>query len=472
MGSIFISANRLVNAQYFRLESAFGNRLPQEGEMNRKVGEQVRIELSKHFRRGSWAQDESEITEEDARLLCERFRNAVSLDVQENKSILTAGGVSFYFSSLVYYVLGRSERDPTPLQIKTLLDICDIADTRPLPVMRWTEFVRSNVSDAARIRTVMRSCIYSKTRQEERFARVVASLKQHILKGKENIRILAIGSSGTVVDALKGLRKLAQREGVQIDVSLTLPTPGIVLNRSDLGFDFVRVDEKDLPTDAAKVRFDLVIMGCGVIGKTTDNEIEIVNRGRDIDIANRMRQLGALLIIVGGLYKIWPQSFYKSHKEIAVNITKQTMAGLEATSILSECDIDWLVTEHEAVCFREPGRPSWLEFLFGAHSLDVTTSLSLFANEKSESEEAFIQTILRNEIIRDIDKTLGLLIGREHMAFNAFKFGLVLTIVGLTFWALFLVSNKMTLAFWASAIAAVGANIVMLGVLGGRRGAA
>ncbi len=440
--------------------------------MNRKVGEQVRIELSKHFRRGSWAQDESEITEEDARLLCERFRNAVSLDVQENKSILTAGGVSFYFSSLVYYVLGRSERDPTPLQIKTLLDICDIADTRPLPVMRWTEFVRSNVSDAARIRTVMRSCIYSKTRQEERFARVVASLKQHILKGKENIRILAIGSSGTVVDALKGLRKLAQREGVQIDVSLTLPTPGIVLNRSDLGFDFVRVDEKDLPTDAAKVRFDLVIMGCGVIGKTTDNEIEIVNRGRDIDIANRMRQLGALLIIVGGLYKIWPQSFYKSHKEIAVNITKQTMAGLEATSILSECDIDWLVTEHEAVCFREPGRPSWLEFLFGAHSLDVTTSLSLFANEKSESEEAFIQTILRNEIIRDIDKTLGLLIGREHMAFNAFKFGLVLTIVGLTFWALFLVSNKMTLAFWASAIAAVGANIVMLGVLGGRRGAA
>jgi hypothetical protein len=514
---VFVSANWQVAAQYDRLQSALGTRLPPEHKMDEAVHSYVWDELSKLAPGVPLGPDGSEITEEVARLLCERFRSVVSLDVRENKSILTAGGVSFYFSCLVYYILGRSIGAPTPLQIQALLNVCDIADTRPLPVKRWTEFVRSNVKDVARIRTVMRSCIYSKTLQSTRLTRVVASLTRHLFEG--NIRVLAIGSSGTVMDALKGLKKESK-----LEVFLTRPTPGVKRDTHDLGFDFVYIDEKDLPTDANEMHFDLIVMGCGVIGKTPDNEIEIVNWARDIDIATRIRKLGALLVIVGGLYKIWPQSFYRSHKEIAINKKKETLAGFEA--ILLQRDMDWLVTEHEAVSFRGD-RPSWVEFLFGAHSLDVTASLSLFANEKSENEGAFIQSILQNENIRDIDKNLGLLSsqdsGREAdesprqaaaptvtgvgfhdtnprgweamqyrdsvegdqytdstqpflldyftMAFKAFKLGFLLMIVGLACWALFLASNKMTLALGASAIAAIGANILMLAVLGDRRGA-
>jgi hypothetical protein len=57
-----------------------------------------------------------------------------------------------------------------------------------------------------------------------------------------------------------------------------------------------------------------------------------------------------------------------------------------------------------------------------------------------------------------------------EVGFEVFKVGLLVMIVGWASWLIFLTSNEMAFALGASVMAAIGANILMLGVLGGRGG--
>jgi hypothetical protein len=407
--SIFASADEKVVAQYALLERALRPGLASEHNIDDKARDYALHVLSQLASGVPLPSDGSEIDEERAHDLLERFLEAVTVDHGSRKNLrtLSAGDVAFNFSCLVYYALGQSTRMPTRLQRDILLEACDIAETRPLPVIRWTEFVRSNVSDAARVRTVMRSCIYSKTLLSLRLSSVVADLSEHLAL-PQTVRILAIGSSGTVRDALQGLKRVRN-----VDVFSTHPTQGIALDPKDLGFDVVPIEDSDAV--AGHVKFDLVVIGCAVIGKTNENEIEVVNWARDISVAKRIRKQQVPVIIIGGLYKIWPQSFYQSHKDFAVDMRKEASAGADA--ILTKDDIDWLITEHEAVSFREPARPRWVQFLLEAQSLDVTASLSLCADPK---KKAFIQSILENKNLQEIDSALGQLSTDERPLFDRY----------------------------------------------------
>ncbi|MGA2124779.1 MAG: hypothetical protein ABSG76_01375 [Xanthobacteraceae bacterium] len=458
----------------------------------------------------------SEITEECAETLLESFLKAISLDDRKNRKLLSAGGVSFTFSCLVYGIVGDATV-LTGLQQHLLLEICAIAaEHRPLPVLRWTDFVRSNLGDLDRIRTIMRSCIYSKMLLSERLADAVESLTKQ-LGLPDVVRVLAIGSSGTVRDALIGLHQVNRFR--EIEVFLTRPTFGIPFDEGS-GFEVEIVPEADVISGAAG-KFHLIVMGCGVIGKTETNRIEVVNWSQDISLAKRMRERGVPLIVVGGLYKIWPQSFYQERKASAVRMLSHSPA--ESDAILTERDIDWLVTEHEPVNLREGQRPYWLEFLFGTRSLDVHAMLALCANKKSGTDELLIHSLFADTIIDDVAKRLDSLdmpldtsldkpVGRIDMAapavsdlragenveqrqtkigafrpgvpgherveeganpaYGLFKLGFLLMIVGLPLWLAFLGVEYMRFALAASIVVAIGANILMLGVLGGRRGEA
>lgn len=56
------------------------------------------------------------------------------------------------------------------------------------------------------------------------------------------------------------------------------------------------------------------------------------------------------------------------------------------------------------------------------------------------------------------------------LGFGVFRLGLVIMIAGLVSWLALLASNQVAFALGASVIGAIGANMLMLGILGGRRG--
>jgi hypothetical protein len=58
----------------------------------------------------------------------------------------------------------------------------------------------------------------------------------------------------------------------------------------------------------------------------------------------------------------------------------------------------------------------------------------------------------------------------QSLGFKLFKIGGLLGIVGTGSWLLFLWLGEVTLALGASIIAAIGGNILMVGILGDRRG--
>lgn len=519
--SVFASADRKVGAQYHLLEQALRGRLPPEGEIDSKVRAFVFDELKELAPAGSALRSISDvdpdISEEKARELIDCFRDAASLEVRPHKRILSAGGVSFTFSGVVYLIL-QSRKIPVSVRRAMVLEVCDIAETRPLPVMRWTEFVRASIGDETRVCTVMRSCIYSKTLLDSRLKKVVGTLSAHLnLPADRPARILAIGSSGTVMDALAGLS-----QKTKIAVSSTLPTPGITFNR-DANFELNDVDHDDLLAGRVPINFDLIVMGCGVVGKTADNKIEIVNWARDIALATHVRQSGVPLVVIGGLYKIWPQEFYALNKSFAVD--RRRGAAASADAVLTESDIDWLVTERQVANFSHPTGPSWVDLLFASRSLDVAAGLSLCVDDVGPNGS--VPAFLQSQKIRDIDNALGLLgsgmgprrvteskgavaypgwsgslemhqgqnpdqadsganaphgsggahrtsgmpirpAGEGEFGFKAFKAGLFLIIAGLACWFPLLASNKVEMALGASIFAAIGANILMLGVLGER----
>jgi hypothetical protein len=391
---ILASANPLVGHEYERLEDVLRpGQLPKKDTLDQGVSNYVAGALRSLAPdiTDSLPSDGTDLEVDHAVYLLERFRDAVSIDVDSNKPSLSAGDVSFQFSCLVYYFLGVRAKTLGAWQQERVLDICQIAETRPLPVKRWTEFVRTNIYDAERVRTVMASCIYSKTLLRSRLTTAVTAVSWNFQLSNRTY-ILAIGSSGTVRDALVGISKLTK-----IKVYSTCPTPGVPFNGTDLGFEVTEItDDEILREESSLPKFDLVVMGCGVIGKTEANEIEVVSWARAVNVAKKIRSDTVQLLVIAGLYKIWPQHFYERNKDSALDLREQSGSF---HAILTDKDIDWLITEYKP--FKLPEIPSWIRFLFDARSVDVTTSFSLC------EDDAFFQKIVQSEEVYKIDRRLA-----------------------------------------------------------------
>ena len=249
--------------------------------------------------------------------LLECFSEGVNLDgagTSAGKQVLPAGDVAFTFSCLALYAVGITASTLSGLQHKLLLRACDVADRRPLPVMRWTHFVRSNLTDVARVRTVMRACVYSKTVLNTRISNAFAELSNHLCLS-EKTRILAIGSSGTVCFALEGLT----RNCPGLTIYPTHLSQGHTSPYDELHANIEPVGDADAGAIARAHDVDLVVLGCGVIGKTSEHEFEVVNWAREIDLAKEANKHGIKVVVIGALHKIWPQSFYEPRKNFVLS---------------------------------------------------------------------------------------------------------------------------------------------------------
>lgn len=408
MALMFASANRQVTAEYARLESAVINSLSDKPDV-------IEDEAYRYARRRLHAlapsvelpPDASEISELIVDSLIERFRAGVDFGAHEpgeSGDILPAGDVAFTFSCIALYAVGKTKNTLSDPQRRLLLDACAVAEKRPLPVMRWTDFVRSNLSDVARVRTVMRACVFSKTLLDTRISNAFSELsKKHPLLPKE-ARILAIGSSGTVCFALEGLMR---NRSQSTTIYVTRLAPGHPSPYSQLPANIDYVDDASSRALLQMQKVNLVVLGCAVIGKTKKNEIEVVNWDRDVALAKEAHKQKIPVVVIGALHKIWPEPFYESHKSGILDLQKDSLFGRDG--VLTKDNMDWLVTENEAVNFENfADRPQWINFWLGAQSLDVTATLAICTNKRN-----LIKHVQENEDLEKIDRMLGRLSGVE-----------------------------------------------------------
>jgi len=403
---VFTSSFADVQAEYNRLNDELAPALEQLEDIDdiaRDFSSKVLGKLAPSITLPSNA---AELDADTASLLLERFAAAIARPLlAPQRQLLSAGDAAFNFSCLVYYAL--SSRELTPFLRDLVLDTCDVADNRPLPVMRWTSFVRSNIADQLRVRTVMRSCIFSKTLLEPRLSLSIAQLSV-ALPLKDELHVLAIGTSKTVISGLAGFAKTPNKK-----VLITSATPSLAPALREAGLSYQIVADDKLWQPNGKPPFDFAVIGCAVVGRTAESEVEVVNWSGDVALAKQARANGVPLIVMSGLYKFWPQRFYEANRDTAVNI--QDSASTK-NLFLTQRDIDWLVTEYEAVNFRDPQRPQWMRFLFEARSLDVTSGLSLCSNRAN-----IIRQILDKENIYKIDNLLSQLSMNEPDLFERYQ---------------------------------------------------
>lgn len=364
-----------------RLRKAIAGALPDDlltpesdlsSGIDKRVSEYIARRLSELAReaRGAFPATEPPLTEEIARLLLTGFHQKIKFDPSRpEKRILTSGEVAINLACLVHYGVRQPAGDATDLQRRFLLDACKVADLRPLPAFRWTEFVRANLSDPARLRATTNLLIYSVALLSARMSNALEQLRKK-MSLSDGARLLVIGSSATVFEAIGHLANQGK-----LKVFVTHPTEGMPIDPQKIGFAPVKIEEAEIPEWHHDRKFEAVLVGCGVIGKTSENELEIVNWAPDVVLAKRVRaEHNIPLVAVGGLYKLWAQAFYERHKAAAVECARGKLSAEDA--VLTQSDLDWFVTEHDAVNYGQRTTPHPLvDFLLETRSVEVPSTV-------------------------------------------------------------------------------------------------
>lgn len=351
----------------------------------------------------------SDLTYDQIAALLDAFRSAISVD-SESGAFATDRKTFSYFISLTYYLLGEADDSVADRHRAWLLDVCDIADARPLPQLAWTEFIRQSLSDDARIRSVMCACIYNQTQANER---LTVSIKQLLpeITSSPNPSILTVGFSDAIDDAMSAI------------ASLCMPSKYIALDGHSvakgqtIGSEFTYLDSSDLLSVPAGYHFDIILMPCAVLSRTGREGIQIVDWAQSIRLARAMRARGAPLILVGEAQQIWPIQFYRRWGAYAAELRKQEFDTSDA--ILDAKDIDWLILDHYVL----KGDPPWsasVSALLDSSSLDVIAALVLCERLPSLNEAS-------NAQLREIDRKLHLLRGvpfyEQVQQLDRFEFG-------------------------------------------------
>ncbi|MCX6023895.1 MAG: hypothetical protein NTZ05_19625 [Chloroflexi bacterium] len=285
--------------------------------------------------------------------------DAFRLRLRQNPS---AGDIAENLADLVIYVMGTSPK-LTARQREWVTALCDTVGERPLPALRWAEFIRSNLETPERIRLVLIACKRSMHALAGRLTTVIASnaRRLHLLHQPS---IVAVGYSKTIVAAIQGVAKAS-------DGPVTVYTPEIRLPgkpqaehellQQELTTRESRVTVISLPIsqlfdELAAHNVNAAFMGCKVLARaprtaadgTRSFTVEAVNSRLAAQIGRRLREEGIPLIVVAGLYKIWPTAFYEQHR--TTGVLGPAFKGRPLNDVLDERNIDWILTERG--CFR------------------------------------------------------------------------------------------------------------------------
>jgi hypothetical protein len=259
----------------------------------------------------------------------------------------------------------------------------------------WTEFVRQNLSDDARIRSVIRVCIYNQTQAS---TRLIASIKTLLpqVTSSPNARILVIGRSDPINDARTAIASVGTPHMYTAKFEDDLAVRRVT-RHSEIG----QLRSSDLLASPSKYHFDLILLPCAMLSTTGRKEIRVVQWAQHVQLAKAMRATGAPLIVVGDPQQIWSPQLYRRSGDYAAELRKQEFDA--GDTILDDKDIDWLILDRQAIDVRTPW-PAAADILLNNSSFDVGAALVLCERSPSFDEATKRQ-------LREIDRKLSLVHG-------------------------------------------------------------
>jgi hypothetical protein len=322
--------------------------------------------------------DPRNLTAEQILDIIEGFRSWVSGNV-------STGDVSINFTDIVLYACGR-DLILNENQRFLIISACTVVRMRPLPVLRWVDFVLANLDNPKRIRFVLTACKISKKLLASRIQTVVRRDLSKLELPKIP-RVLFIGYTKTGISTLRGMAN-GSNDALPVFIP-EMPLQG----RRKLWHTSVMSELSDIPSinpelvspDKAlelceREQIDVVLTGCKVIGRTKSDTIEIVNSLPIVELTNEAHGYGVPVLVAAGMYKIWPSEFYERHKKLIVE--SEYIDGELSNGFWSSNDIDWIVTERGCFEYSEFGTQPVIKRLFDYEQLEFLAALGACRNEK------------------------------------------------------------------------------------------
>lgn len=270
------------------------------------------------------------------------FIHWFSFTIQTDPS---AENVVFRFACAVLSIIGNSE-SLTEWQGLSVLGLCKAITQRPLPAVIWADFVASQLDTpqivSQFLAIVIRHSLSLNQRLPEAMRRSYPML--NLTAGKS---IFVTGYSSAIVAALRGLPEQLFRNTTIVTPAQLLPNrlfPGDrLLRESLLDIDHFEVVTPEDALDLLKRgHFDLLMMGCKVIGLNQRQEVEIINSSQSYHYTRLAYQIHTPTIVVGGAYNLWPTQTYEKYLPNILGTTKYRNSQY---NLVDGKLISWILTE-------------------------------------------------------------------------------------------------------------------------------
>lgn len=278
------------------------------------------------------------------------------------------------FSLVGLYAIGtEADLGADSVAKQLLLSLCTTARRRPVPLLRWSEYVLDNIAKLDKVRGALQACYLSQRELDDLLANVGAEMSG--MAGlPQRPRILLVGFSQHALSVLEGLA--AALPGPARITTSRVRVREALEGKRNVQVDLVREDE--LKQALAPGAFDLAVSGCNAIGRF-EGRLEIVNGRQSVGLAKAVKRMGVPVAIAGALYKIWPAAFYEKHRAWA---ELETVNGEPANGFLRSWEVDWILTEYGCSKASQFGRAILPKALLERDVFELPMGLSARGDER------------------------------------------------------------------------------------------
>lgn len=341
--------------------------------------------------RSAFPKSGAQLTPAQALVLVERFR-------KRTETIWTTGEFVTCLEHHVLYGIGQST-SLNEIQRRFIASVCSVSRRRPLPALLWSEFVLANLDTPLRVREAFAASLFTKAKQLSTIRKRAGEAWRRLLdSGKlahdEGPRILAVANSRTLIEALKGI---AEVDDKQISVFVPemkwrYPT-GFLRDHFRKEFEPFRnltcnpISERNAESLLVDSEIDVVLTGCKLIARSPSGELHVVNSAPCIDLVKKAQNSSALVVVATGMYKIWPDWFYERYHGEIPSIERWN--NEPANGLLHGDELTWIFTERgefKADVFAKVHPPVSFFESTGLHrssALQIKENTEAFKNKRS-----------------------------------------------------------------------------------------
>lgn len=307
----------------------------------------------------------SKLSSKQALLLLDRFEKRFAGEV-------SSGRATTCFETHVNYVIGSSRR-LNLIQKSTILGMCRIIKSRPVPALFIAHHILRNINHPASLRTILTASIGDKSKSIHRILNSAPDVFDRILniKSPTGIKILLLGFAESLINFVEKLRNLAATHGRRFTVlvpklgSEKLSHEAICEILKNRGISSIAVSEREVLDHSISVTLAATrLVTWSRTGKlrvlSSHDAASFYKTARDI-AKSQKKPSPPKIITISGVFKIWPCSFHQSYRSAFV---KQGLSEtMRRDAFFSHSSLDSIITEHGLTPVRNMEDSRFLKFI-------------------------------------------------------------------------------------------------------------